>query len=127
MRALPTSLALALALPLPLSAFQAGHALSGDWRITGPSVGKTKGADMGELKVDTTGHYQWLEKGHLAGLGDLKALRPSSGARSGQECWRLQRGKGDLYVFQAETGVEVYDAASNTLVGTGMKAGAKRR
>ena len=128
MRALPPSLALALALPLSIHAAPpAAHALSGDWRITGPSVGKAKGADMGELRVDPSGSYQWLEKGHLAGLGALKPHRPSGGARSGQDCWLVQRGKGDLYFFQDGTGVEVYDAASNTLVGTGAKSGAKRK
>ena len=127
MRALPTSLAMALALPVPLLAAPTGHALTGDWHLSGPSVGKARGADLGELKVDPSGSYQWLEKGHLAGLGALKAHHPSGGARSGQDCWLVQRGKGDLYVFQDGATVEVYDAASNTLVGTGAKSGAKRK
>ena len=128
MRALPPSLALALALPASLlAAPQANHAMAGAWHISGPSTGKGHGADMGDLKVDPGGSYQWLEKGHLAGLGALKPHHPSGGARAGQDCWLVQRGKGDLYFFQDGNGVEVYDAASNTLVGTGAKTGAKHK
>ena len=128
MRALPTTLALALALSSPaLLAAPADAALTGTWHITSLSTAKGRGNDMGDLKVDATGGYQWSEKHELAGLGSLQAHRPTGGARAGQDCWRLQRGKGDLYLYLDGAALEVYDAASNTLIGKGTKAAAKRR
>ncbi|HTL98081.1 MAG TPA: hypothetical protein VL181_04685 [Holophagaceae bacterium] len=128
MRALPTSLALALALSTPaLQAAPADAGLTGTWHIASLSAAKGHGDDMGDLRVDAAGGYQWSEKRQLAGLGSLLAHRPSGGARAGQDCWRLQRGKGDLYIYRDGASLEVYDAASNTLVGKGTKTGSKRR
>ncbi|HZU53268.1 MAG TPA: hypothetical protein VFF77_05205, partial [Holophagaceae bacterium] len=99
---------------------------TGTWRVAS-STAKGRAADMGELKVDAAGSYQWSENRQLAGLGPLQPYRPTGGARAGQDCWLFHRGKGDLYAFRDGNALEVYDAASNTLVGKGSKAGAKRR
>jgi hypothetical protein len=131
MRALSPTLASALALstvPALLLAAPAEAPLTGTWRVSaapGPRV-KGRSADLGELKVDATGSYQWSENKQLAGLGPLQAFRPSGGVRAGQDCWLFHRGKGDLYAFRDGNALEVYDAASNTLVGKGTKTGAKR-
>jgi len=77
--------------------------------------------------VDPGGGFQWSENHQLAGLGTLMAHRPTGGARAGQDCWLLQRGKGDLYIYRDGTALEVYDAASNTLVGKGTKTSSKRK
>ena len=133
MRALPPALALALALSAApaLIAAPADTALTGTWHITGPIPGKGRPADLGDLKVDATGTYQWSENQHLAGLGTLQPHQPSGGARAGQGCWLFHRGKGDLYAFRDGEVMDIYDAASNTLIGKGSrpgsKTGAKRR
>lgn len=128
MRALPPALALAMAMaaiPSLQAAAPADAALTGTWRVAS-STAKGRAADMGELKVDAAGSYQWSENRQLAGLGPLQPYRPTGGARAGQDCWLFHRGKGDLYAFRDGNALEVYDAASNTLVGKGSKAGAKR-
>ena len=130
MRALRPTLALALALstvPSLLAAAPADAVLTGTWRVV--SVPGAKGgrpADLGELRVDAAGGYQWSENKQLAGLGPLQAFRPSGGIRAGQDCWLFHRGKGDLYAFRDGNTLEVFDAASNNLVGKGSKTGAKR-
>lgn len=118
----PAPPALSLAQPPP-----AQSALAGDWKIHGPAPARGRAPELGELKVDGAGNFQWLEQGRLQGLGQLQPLRPSGGARAGQDCWRVQRGKGDLYVFLEGATLEVYDAASHTQVGTAAKSGARRR
>jgi hypothetical protein len=125
MRVLPLVLALS-AVPL-LAQSGAASAPSGVWRILAPAPAKGRPAEVGELKVDGAGNYQWSENKQLAGLGALAPHRPNGGARSGEACWKFHRGKGDLYVFQDGDALEVYDAASNTLIGKGTKNGAKRR
>lgn len=132
MCALP--LVLALAMPVAtvpaLAQATAPSAPIGTWRVLAPATAKAvKGrpAEIGELKVDATGNYQWSENKQLAGLGTLAAHRPSGGARSGAACWSFHRGKGDFYVFQDGDTLEVYDAASNTLIGKATKGPSKRR
>jgi hypothetical protein len=130
MRALRPTLALALALstvPSLLAAVPADAALTGTWRIVSAPGAKGRPADLGELKVDPAGSYQWSENKQLAGLGALQAYRPSGGVRAGQDCWLFHRGKGDLYAFREGNALEVYDSASNNLVGKGSKAGTKPR
>ena len=125
MRALPLVLALSAVPAFAQSA--APSAPAGVWRISAIAPAKGRPAELGELKVDTTGNYQWSENKQLAGLGALAVHRPSGGARSGEACWSFHRGKGDFYVFQDGDALEVYDAASNTLIGKGAKSGSKRR
>ncbi|HET6329677.1 MAG TPA: hypothetical protein VFF76_02725 [Holophagaceae bacterium] len=132
MRALPPALALALStapslLAVSPTAAPADAVLTGIWRVVAAPGAKGRPADLGELKVDGAGSYQWSENRQLAGLGSLQAYRPSGGIRAGQDCWLFHRGKGDLYAFREGNALEVYDTASNTLVGKGSKTGAKSR
>lgn len=130
MRALHPALALALAMstvPTLEAAAPADAALTGTWRVTAVANAKGRAGDLGELKVDAGGGYQWSENRQLAGLGPIQPFRPSGGVRAGQDCWLFHRGKGDLYAFRDGNALEVYDAASNTLVGKGTKGGAKRK
>lgn len=122
-----TTLALALSTVPCLMAASADSALSGTWRITNAAPTKGKLPELGELKVDAGGNYQWSENRQLAGLGVLQPHRPASGPRAGQDCWLFHRGKGDYYAFRDGDALEVYDAASNTLIGNGKKVGAKRK
>jgi hypothetical protein len=118
------------AIPSLQAAASADAPLMGIWRVTASADAKgAKGrtADLGELKVDAAGSYQWSERQQLAGLGLLQAYRPTGGVRAGQDCWLFHRGKGDLYAFREGTALEIYDAASNNLVGKGTKNGAKVR
>ena len=133
MRALRPTLALAMALSTVPSLLAispttapADAALAGTWRIVSAPGAKARPADLGELRVDAAGGYQWSENKQLAGLGPLQDFRPSGGIRAGQDCWLFHRGKGDLYAFREGNALEVYDAASNTLIGKGSKTGAKR-
>ena len=128
MRALRPTLALAMALstvPSLLAATPADAALTGTWRIASTPGAKGRSAEMGELKVDAGGSYQWSENKQLAGLGPLQAFRPTGGVRAGQDCWLFHRGKGDLYAFREGNALEVFDAASNNMVGKGTKTGKK--
>lgn len=120
----PMALALALSALPTMAAPQSGHFPTGEWHLVGLGSGKAA-PELGDLKVDTLGGYQWSENHHVAGLGTLVPHRPASGARSGQDCWRYHRAKGDVYVIQEGANLEVYDAASNTLIGKGMKSSAK--
>ncbi len=121
------TLALALTAVPCLMAAPADSALTGTWRVAAAAPAKGRAADLGELKVDAGGNYQWSENRQLAGLGALTAHRPSGGPRAGQDCWLFHRGKGDYYAFRDGEALEVYDAASNTLLGTGKKTAVKRR
>lgn len=135
MRALPPSLATALALSAvpallaaaPPTSTPAATPLAGTWRLSGLPGAKGRPPELGELRVDATGSYQWTENKQLAGLGALEARQPTSGARAGHDCWRFHRGKGDLYLFLDGDTLEVYDAASNLLIGKGVKAPAAKR
>lgn len=127
MRALSPPLALAFCAIPALAQPAVPSPLAGTWRVAAAGPSKGHAADWGELKVDATGAYQWSENRQLAGLGALTAIHPSSGARGGQECWLFHRGKGDLYAFKDGDALEIYDAASNTLVGRAAKGAAKRR
>ena len=126
MRAISLALALST-VPALVAATPADMAMTGSWRVSALSLGKTRAAEMGELKVDAPGAYQWIENRQLAGLGTLQPHKPSSGARAGQDCWLFHRGKVDLYAFRDGDALEIYDAASNTEVGKGAKTGSKRR
>lgn len=74
-----TTLALALSTVPCLMAAPADSALSGTWRITNAAPTKGKLPELGELKVDAGGNYQWSENRQLAGLGMLQPHRPASG------------------------------------------------
>lgn len=125
MRALPLVFALSAVPALAQTA--APSAPVGVWRVMASAPDKGRPVEIGELKVDAAGNYQWSENKQLAGLGVLAAHRPSGGARSGEACWRFHRGKGDLYAYQDGDTLEVYDAASNTLIGKATKGPSKRR
>lgn len=121
------TLALALTAVPCLMAAPADSALTGVWRIAATAPAKGRPAELGELKVDAGGNFQWSENRQLAGLGALQPHRPATGPRAGQDCWLFHRGKGDYYAFRDGDTLEVYDAASNTLIGKGSKTGSRRR
>lgn len=121
------TLALALSTVPCLIAAPADTALVGTWRITGPTPAKGHPAEVGELKLDGAGNYQWSEKRQLVGLGLLQPHHPSSGPRAGQDCWLFGKGKADAYLFRDGAKLEIYDAASNTLIGVGTRTGARRK
>ncbi|MBS1766495.1 MAG: hypothetical protein JST05_03705 [Acidobacteria bacterium] len=125
MRALPLVLALSAVPAVAQSA--APSAPVGTWRVMAPTATKGRTPEIGELKVDAAGNYQWSENKQLAGLGTLAPRRPNGGARSGEACWGFHRGKGDLYAFQDGDTLEIYDAASNTLLGKAAKTATRRR
>lgn len=112
---------------IPALAQSASSPLTGSWRLVALDADGGRAADLGDLKVEASGSYQWSENRKLAGLGSLMPHRPSSGARSKQDCWLFHRGKGDLYAFRNGEVLEIYDAASNALVGKGVKGGSRSR